>query len=184
MPLEREELKQLVGKIKTGDQQAFEQVYDAYSTALFGISYKILKDENQAEDAVQEAFVKIWSKINSFDSEKGTFFTWMLNINRNTAIDLYRKNAKKQTVSIQNDTNYVNPKLGVDSQNTDQIGIGDLLKVLPEQEQEIIEYMYFKGYTQKETAEALDIPLGTVKTRSRKALKGLKELFILLATWT
>lgn len=181
--LSKTEIKETIEAVKNGDASAFETLYDAYSEAMYGISFKILKDQKTAEDAVQDAFVKIWSKIHSFDSTKGSFFTWILNINRNTAIDIYRKTSKKTLVSIQNESNYVTSKLGTTSQNTEQIGISDLLKVLPAQEQEIIEYMYFKGFTQKETAEALNIPLGTVKTRSRKALKGLKELFILLATW-
>ncbi len=87
-------------------------------------------------------------------------------------------------VSIQKNENLVN--LGKDGkifQKTDHIGISDLVKVLPEKEQIVLAYIYFKGFTQQETAEALNLPLGTVKTRSRSALKSLKELFVILATW-
>ena len=170
--------------MKAGDYSAFEKIYDAYSPALFGISLKIVKNDDIAADVVQETFIKIWKKIGSFDRAKGTFFTWILNIARNTAIDKYRKISKVSTIPIQASENIVD--LGNEeksSQKTDHIGIKDLLKALPEDQQEIIEYLYFKGFTQVELADELNIPLGTVKTRSRAAIKNLKELFILLATW-
>lgn len=183
--LSKAELKSTITEVQGGDQAAFGKLYDAYSPAMYGISLKILNDQKVAEDAVQDAFIKIWKKIHSFDVSKGSFFTWILNVNRNTAIDKYRKLSKRTLVPIQTSESIVNNKNGnASDQQIDHIGISDLVKVLPEKEQIILEYIYFKGFTQQETADALNLPLGTVKTRSRSALKGLKELFSLLLTWT
>lgn len=183
--LSKEKLKLAITAVQNGDHLAFEQVYDAYTPAMYGISLKILNDAELAADSVQDAFIKVWKNIHSFDAKKGTFFTWILNINRNTAIDKYRKIAKTRLIPIQTNENFVDLATGNKSQQkTDHIGIQDLVKILPEKEQKIIEYIYFKGYTQQETADELGLPLGTVKTRSRSALKSLKELFTILLTWT
>lgn len=182
--LSKEELNTAIIEVQKGNARAFEQLYDAYSPAMYGISLKILNDPDSAADSVQDAFIKIWKNIHSFDVKKGTFFTWILNINRNTAIDKYRKLAKTSSVSIHTNENFVDLGTGEKSQQkTDHIGIQDLVKMLPHKEQEIIAYIYFKGYTQQETADELNLPLGTVKTRSRSALISLKELFSILLTW-
>lgn len=182
--MKQEELDISIEKIRQGDAQAFAKVYDAYSDALYGLCLKIVKDEAICEDILQDAFVKIWKKINSFDDTKGTFFTWMLNITRNTAIDKYRQIVKKSEVSIQNEsTNVSFSNASSSTININHIGLSEILKTLPDEQQEIIEYLYFKGYTQQEVSDELDIPLGTVKTRSRTALKAMKDLFIILSTW-
>lgn len=182
--MKQEDINIAVQQIKKGDTKAFERIYDAYSASLFGICLKIIKDEEASQDILQDSFVKIWKKIHSFDETKGSLFTWMLNITRNTAIDRYRQLVKKSEVSIQNeDTNVSYSKASSSTMNISHIGISELLKTLPDEQQVIIEYLYFKGYTQQEVAEELDLPLGTVKTRSRSALKAMKELFILILTW-
>ena len=182
----KDELNNAVASIKQGDQAAFERVYDAYSAALFGVCLKIVNDQELAEDVLQNAFVKIWKNIHAYDEKKGSFFTWMLNIARNSAIDKYRQNKKMSTTSIQNDGSSVDYyKENNTSINIQHIGVAELLKKLPEEQQVIVEYLYFKGYTQQEVSDELDIPLGTVKTRSRTALKALKQLFVLLLKlWT
>ncbi|MDB0011360.1 RNA polymerase sigma factor [Crocinitomicaceae bacterium] len=184
--MKEEELNSLVLKVQQGDSKAFEKIYDAYSAALFGICKKILLDTEIAEDVLQDAFIKIWQKSTSYDPSKGTFFTWMLNIARNTSIDKYRKLSKNTTFSIQNNEDYVSINKEDSKGNTistNHIGIKDLLSSLPEEQQIMIEYLYYKGYTQQEVSDELNIPLGTVKTRSRSALKALSELFIVIITW-
>jgi len=164
---------------------SFELLYDNYSAALFGVCLKILNDQELAEDVLQDAYIKIWSNIQSYDNSKGTIFTWMLNIARNSAIDKYRQQKKRSIRTIQNSTNDVGNVLSNSEEfNINTIGLNELLKKLPEDQQEIIEYLYFKGYTQQEVSDELKMPLGTVKTRSRAALKLLRDLFILLiGTW-
>lgn len=171
-----------IKNLQNGSQEAFSAIYDAYSGPLFGLCNKILNDSNAAEDVLQESFVKIWKNANKFRKGKGSFYTWMLNITRNTAVDRYRKVKKNPTDEIQNHEAYVSNVKG-QQLNIDKIGIQDLLSGLPDEQQVIIEYLYYKGYTQQETADELEMPLGTVKSRSRTALKALKELFTILLTW-
>lgn len=98
--LSKEELNTAIREVQNGSHVAFERLYDAYSPAMYGISLKILLDRDLAAEAVQDAFIKIWKNIHSFDVSKGLFFTWILNINRNTAIDKYRKIAKTTLIPI------------------------------------------------------------------------------------
>lgn len=182
--MKEEELLNNIALLQNGSQSAFEKIYNAYSDALFGLCLKVVNDQGIAEDVLQEAFVKIWKNAKKYDAAKGTFFTWMLNIARNTAIDKYRKIKKNPTEAIQdNESNVYHGSNASQSISINHIGLKDILKGLPEEQQTIIEYLYFKGYTQKETSEELDLPLGTVKTRSRTALKSLREIFIILLAW-
>ena len=174
--------EQLIDRIKSGDTEAFSIIYDKYSDALYGLILKIIKQDDLAQDILQECFVKIWEKIETFNPEKGTLFTWMLNICRNKSIDSIRKNQRtlKGYESIHNNKP-TNSSLEI---NPEVIGLEDILDKLSPEKREIIEYLYFKGYTQQETSDELNIPLGTVKTRSRTAILELKDYFtLILATW-
>ncbi|MES2798963.1 MAG: RNA polymerase sigma factor [Bacteroidota bacterium] len=179
------DINSIVQKVKQGDENAFEVLYDNYSSALFGVCLKIVNDQAVAEDVLQDAYLKIWSNIQSYDSSKGSIFTWMLNIARNSAIDKYRQQKKRNGSAIQNSANDVSNLLSNSEENNiNTIGLNELIQKLPVEQQEIIEYLYFRGYTQQELADELNIPLGTVKTRSRAALKILRDLFVLLiASW-
>jgi RNA polymerase sigma factor (sigma-70 family) len=84
----------LVSLLKANNKGAFEYLYDHYSASLFGIVCKIVKDEEKANDVMQEAFLKIWRNIAAYEESKGTLFTWMLNVTRNTAIDALHANVK------------------------------------------------------------------------------------------
>lgn len=145
---------------------------------------QIVKSDELACDVLQDAFVKIWTKIHKFDEKKGTIFTWMLNVARNTAIDYYRRASKMSKVEIQNATNNVSDSEAVSSsQKTDDIGIAEKLEKLDPDYRFILRYLYFEGYTQKEISDEFNIPLGTVKTRSRKALKLIKEYLVSFLIW-
>lgn len=166
----------LLLEVKAGNKAAFAELYDAYSAALFGVAVKVVGDEAQAADVLQDSFVKIWRYAPKYDPKKGSAFTWMLNIARNTAIDALRKSKKATLRPIQNEDAAVDKKASSE-QNTDTIGLKSMVADLPEEQQIIVEYLYFKGYTQQETSDALNLPLGTVKTRSRAALKKMAKLF-------
>jgi RNA polymerase sigma factor (sigma-70 family) len=138
---------------------------------------QILDDVDLANDVLQEVFVNIWRKIESYDSNKGRLFTWMLNITRNAAIDVlrsksYQNSQKNQSISDQNEFDAG----GKTSQlNIDNIGVRKMLEKLKVEQRVLIELAYFKGYTHEEIAEIESIPLGTVKTRIRSALIQLRE---------
>ncbi len=180
--LAKSELENLTLRFKNGQDSALSDIYDHFSGALFGIAKKIVNSQEVAEDVLQDSFIKIWKKRDTFDSEKATLFTWMLNITRNTAIDYYRKSKKSNLTSIQDFENGVYDSTG-GVQNINTIGLQNLVSKLNADQQVMIEYLYFKGYTQQEVSDELDIPLGTVKTRSRSAVQELRKYFSLLLFW-
>lgn len=169
--------EQLVGALKSKDRGALEYLYDNYSGALYGVVFRILNNQEIAEEALQDAFLKIWDKVDSYDSTKGRLFTWMLNIARNLAIDKTRSkeiSKEKKTAPLENLVNSIDSKAYVEMR-TDGIGLKETLKKLTEDQQFVIEYLYFRGYSQSEVSEEFGIPLGTVKTRLRLAMIELRN---------
>lgn len=176
------EISALVSKVKAGDQNAFAEVYDRYCGAINGVIKRFITDDDIAQDVLQDTFIKVWKNIQMYDDTKGSFFTWMLNIARNTSIDALRKLKKEGKSEIQVLETTVNSSVTV-QQNVSTIGLRQLVDRLPAEQQTMIEYLYFKGYTQQEVADELEIPLGTVKTRSRMAMMELRKWFTLLILW-
>lgn len=176
------EINALVAEVKAGNQTAFAEVYDRYSGAINGVIGRFISDEAIAQDVLQDTFIKVWKNIRMYDDTKGSFFTWMLNIARNTSIDALRKLKKEGKSEIQILETTVNSSTTV-QQNVGTIGLRQLVDRLPAEQQTMIEYLYFKGYTQQEVADELEIPLGTVKTRSRMAMAELRKWFTLLILW-
>lgn len=171
--------KELVGLLKNKDKKGFELLYDNYSRVLYGIVLKIVHSESLAEDVLQDAFVKIWKNIDAYDVSKGTLFTWLLNVCRNTAIDRLRSQSYKHTNKIQSLDNHVSMMDGQSQTQSavDHIGLDKVVDTLKPEQKIIIDYIYFKGFTQAEVAEELNIPLGTVKTRVKSAINHLREFF-------
>ncbi len=181
-----EEIEQdkLIEQLKKGDKRSFELLYENYSSALYGVVYRIIQKEDAAADAMQESFVKIWKKIDSFDQQKGRLYTWMLNIARNTAIDKVRKLRREGKVEIQTFESFVSSSnVHQTSMNVDHLGVKEVVDKLDDDHKLIIKYLYFGGYTQKEVSDELDIPLGTVKTRARNGLKKLRKMMTNFIFW-
>lgn len=155
-----------------------EYLYDHYSGALLGVISRIIKKDALAEEILQDVFLKIWDRIDSYDATKGKLFTWMLNIARNQAIDKTRSkefSKGKKTDDIENLVSKVDKK-DFTELSVESIGLAELLKQLPEDQRFVIDQHYLKGYTQAEVSEEFNLPLGTVKTRMRLAMKGLRNL--------
>jgi RNA polymerase sigma-70 factor (ECF subfamily) len=149
---------------------------------LYGVISRIIKKEDIAEEVLQDAFLKIWDKIDSYDASKGKLFTWMLNISRNLAIDKIRSKEISREVKTSGIDNLVHSVevSGSVQQNEDAIGVKEILKDLPDDQQFVVEHLYFKGYSQSELAEEFNIPLGTVKTRLRLAMNQLRSIVNLI----
>lgn len=148
-------------------------LYDHYSGSLFGMINRILGDEQLAEDALQRSMLKIWENISSYDMTKSSFFTWMSVIARNTALDQKRLKAyqaKQKTIQV-DDIVYNG---AVKTPNGANIDAARLLAGLEENGRIVLEYAYLRGHTQQEISDLLNIPLGTVKTRLRKAISDLR----------
>ena len=172
-------ISNLIFALKQKDEAAFSFLYDRYSAALYGIVFKIVNNENDANDVLQDVFVNIWKNIETYNEDKGgSLFTWMLNIARNKAIDIYRQknriaeNQKEfQRVSISNESLYVH------SIKVNTIGVNKLVDSIKPELKQLIDLHYYKGFTHQEIAEITNMPLGTVKTKIRTAMTQLKNVF-------
>lgn len=165
--------------LQSGNTEILKTVYERYAPALLGVISRMVNDDHLAEDILQEAFVKIWHNAASYDASKGRLFTWMLNICRNLSIDKMRsKGFKTGKATISDETRlYEDPGKIYDAIRPETIGLREMVDKLKPEWRELIDLVYFKGYTQQEVAEALQMPLGTVKTRLRSAILELRTIF-------
>ncbi|MBL0882338.1 MAG: sigma-70 family RNA polymerase sigma factor [Chitinophagaceae bacterium] len=167
---------ELVRLLQQRNQHVFSYLYDNYSGALLSIICNIVKDEELANDVLQEVFVKIWRQIESYDSSKGRLFTWMLNIARNASIDTVRSKSYQNNLQNRELSEDVYVSAGTSQLQVDQIGLRKVVHQLKEEHRVLIDLSYFQGFTQDEISKMLDIPLGTVKTRLRTALTQLRGI--------
>ncbi|RYY41106.1 MAG: sigma-70 family RNA polymerase sigma factor [Chitinophagaceae bacterium] len=166
---------ELVNLLRAKDNAAFTYLYDHYAGALQGIVRQIVNDEELSHDVVQEVFVSIWRKIESYDATKGRLFTWMLNIARNAAIDKVRSKSFQQGLRQQS-LDGAEHLGAVVKPGGDDIGLKKVLLRLKEEQRLLIDLSYYQGFTHDQIARELNIPLGTVKTRLRSALSQLRTL--------
>lgn len=169
---------QIIKLLAQKDKRAISILYDQYGPALYGIILKIVKKEAIAQDVLQDSFIKIWKNGPMYNSQKGTLFTWMLNIARNTAIDKtrskhYRVNDFIEEVSHE----HGNSLEWSFAPKPEHIGLKKIINNLDEKYRLIIELIYFRGLSQQEVHEQLNIPLGTVKSRLRIGLRELRKVF-------
>lgn len=169
--------QELVLSLKAKDQQSFSYLYDNYSGALYTIVLQVVPDRELASDVLQEVFVNIWRKIESYDATKGRLFTWMLNVARNLAIDMVRSKAYQNAQKNQGmpETEFFDKAGGSSQLSVDNIGLRKIVNKLKAEHRVLIDMAYFNGYTHEEIAQLQGLPLGTVKTRIRSALTQLRE---------
>ena len=170
--------EELIPLLLKKDDRSFTLLYDNYSKSLYGVIFTLIKDREEAEDVLQEVFIKIWKNIDSYSESKGRLYTWMLNIARNTSIDKLRSKGFNNNQKNLSSDNFVH--ILDDNSKTinriDAIGIKEFIKKLKPKCIQIIDLLFFKGYTQQETSDELEIPLGTVKTQNRNCMNELRLL--------
>ncbi|XLS27979.1 RNA polymerase sigma factor [Flavobacteriaceae bacterium M23B6Z8] len=170
----------LIARLKEKDTDAFEKLYEMFSDSMLGVIYTIIRDQEVAEEILQDVFVKVWHKAADYDASKGRFFTWLLNISRNAAIDYTRSkrfNKQKQNLSSDLFVSILEDEDNLEGR-TDAIGIRKFVSQLKQTCIEIIDLLYFKGFTHSEAAEKLKIPAGTLKTRNRSCISKLREIVL------
>lgn len=168
--------QELVDLLQQRNQKAFGYLYDHYSASLYGIVNAIVLDKESANDVLQQVFINIWKKIESYDASKGRLFTWMLNIARNAAIDEIRSRAHKDSMKNQPFEGNVSISGLSVHPNIEDSGLKKLLGKLKEEWRILVDLSYFQGFTHEEISKTLNIPLGTVKTRIRAALIQLRTM--------
>ncbi|MBC8082529.1 MAG: sigma-70 family RNA polymerase sigma factor [Hymenobacter sp.] len=164
-------------RLRNRDESAMTLFYDRYSAALYGVIMRIVKKEEEAEDVLQESMVKIWNSFGSYDAGKGRLFTWVMNVCRNLAIDKIRSRQYRvgnRTQPLEDSAAVREP--AATTFRPEHIGLQEMTKKLNPDQQQVVDMLYFGGYTQSEVAEELNLPLGTVKTRARAAIKVLSKL--------
>ncbi|MDG1572646.1 sigma-70 family RNA polymerase sigma factor [Robiginitalea sp. M366] len=173
------EAADLVGRVQDKDMEAFRELHTRFAENICGAINAVVRDPMLAEELCQDVFVTVWEKAGQYNASKGRVFTWLLNIARNRAIDHLRsRNYKrqKQNLHTENFVDTENEAVELPEEShplAEKLGL--YLQGLTEKCRQIIQLIYFRGYSQKAIAEELDIPLGTVKTRNRDCLGRLRK---------
>ena len=166
------------------DQQGMRHLFHYYGGALLSTIQPIIPEKEVAEEVLHDALLKVWNNVGSYDAGKSRFFTWMARIARNQAIDRRRSKAYRKA----HKTDALSPIVGNSERNStttavDHIGLETVLGKLDDNHRRLIELLYLQDYSQSEAAKELGIPLGTVKTRSRRAIQQLRQFLSNELTW-
>lgn len=164
-----------------GDESAFARIYDRYSPILLGLLLRILRSRAEAEDVLQEVFLQVWQRAHSFDSERGRAFTWLVTLARSRAIDRLRSVGSRERAAQRSAEEA--PPESEPAEWADNAAIRaeraeavrEALAQLPEEQRQVLLLAYLEGMSQSEIAAAKNQPLGTVKTRTRSALRKLGD---------
>ena len=173
-----EELISLVGQ---GDAEAFATLYDRHSRPAYSLAYRMMGEQQAAEDLVQDAFLKLWRLATSYRAERASVRTWLLSIVHNRGIDQLRSLASRrrtqEKIEASAPKSQPSEAFAQSWRNSQREQVREALKTLPKEQLKTLELAYFSGYTHAEIAELLDVPLGTVKGRMRLGLKKMRDYF-------
>jgi len=172
-------LAELLKACSLGDQDAFAKLYDATASRLFGLVLRTVRDRAQAEEVTQDAYLDIWRNSSRFDPDRGSAISWLMTIGHRKAVDRVRSaeatrrrdtayEARDQAIAFDQTVEEAH-------RNLDAQRVHRALETLTESQRGALELAYFGGYTHREVATMLDLPLGTAKTRIRDALIRLRD---------
>ena len=179
--------QEMIAQIGRRDQGAFSALYDRLSGPLYSLAFKMLGDASDAQAALQEVFVQIWSRASTYDSEKSSVFSWAVLLTRSRAIDRLRARDRRLRVVVEStaenkvaeatDASTVESAADTANKKDEAAHVRSLLNNLPEDQRQAIELAFFGHRTHHEIAAQLGQPLGTVKARIRRGLLKLREQF-------
>jgi len=169
----------LVLRLQRRDPQALAELYDRYGRLVFSLILRVVRDAGIAEDLVQETFLRVWNRVQGFESGKGTIGPWLLAVARNRAIDYLRSAGGRERNALELEET-THPALASDIEqsllDSDRIRrVKAAMDKLSPNQRQAIELAYFEGLSQSEMAERMGQPLGTVKTWVRTALRSLRD---------
>lgn len=177
--------EQLMARVIKQDMAAYKALYERYKRSVLGLSYKILRDQAAAEEVVQETFWRIWNSAASFDTQRGSFPNWMFGIARNLSIDIVRRGQKikmQALPDLYHDHFEPSPHFEADHNVADAAQsllrheqVHAAITTLPNEQRDVVEWIYFQGKTRRQIAQEYDIPFGTINTRAKLALDKLKR---------
>ena len=166
----------LLDRIVARDERAVAELYDTHSRLLYGLILRILRDRSEAEEVLQEVFVLVWTRAETYNVSLGSPAAWLVRIARNRAIDRLRANS----VRLRAVESAPLPEAAASPEtqavaSEQQRAVVRALEALPPDQRMLIEQAYFAGLTQSELAERFKLPLGTVKTRIRSGMMALRQ---------
>ncbi len=175
------EAAELLGKVAHGERAAFSELYDRMSGALFALCISMLEDRAEAEDTLQEVFLIVWSRASQYDPALGKPVSWLMTVARNKCLDKIRSLKRKRTGLQKAEEEIKTSQAGERDANVlasrdKRESLRRALAQLPENQRQVIELAFIKGFTQTEIAEHLGDPIGTVKARIRRGMLKMRDL--------
>lgn len=175
--MEQDEVAEMLARCGLGDRAAFRALYDACASKLFGVTLRILGNRAEAEEALQEAFVKIWNSAGRHQAGRGSAIGWMVSIARNQSIDMLRAR-KAPTRELDTMPELADARPGPEADalaSDDRRRLLDCLGGLAPDRAAAVRAAYVEGYSYEELARRHDVPLNTMRTWLRRALISLRE---------
>jgi RNA polymerase sigma-70 factor, ECF subfamily len=173
----------LLPAVAKGSVTAFEELYDRYSSTIYALLLRILSNADDAQEVLQETFVKAWTSAKMFDAVRGSEVAWLISIARSRGIDRLRsrriRNEREdeagREISVR--SSFLDMTTGADLaiQSQERVAVRSALAALPDAQRVALELAYFEGLSQSEIASRLSEPLGTIKTRMQLGMKKLRD---------
>ncbi|HVB65805.1 MAG TPA: sigma-70 family RNA polymerase sigma factor [Nitrolancea sp.] len=185
--------QELIERIRQDrDQPAMAELYDRYARPVYSLAFHVLREQRAAEDVVQDVFLGFWNRPFTYVDARGTFGPWILRVARNRSIDVLRKRSRERSPGDDEYASLFEERIiDPEPEPGDQVWtqavaqqVRTAMLELNEAQRQVIELAYFYGMTQSEMADHLSIPLGTIKTRVRTALRRLSEIMVEANAWT
>ena len=165
---------ELLARVGTGDRAAFEELYRRFARPVLGLALRRLGDRGRAEDATQEAFASVWRAARTYRRERGPVAPWLYAVARNAIADRGRARTEPPAEPVDTASDAPGPPDRAE-QSWIAWRVHRAMETLPESERTVLELAYWRGLSQSEISERIDVPLGTVKTRTRSGLRRLAE---------
>ena len=191
--LSQEEERRLLARLRARDEGALAELYDELAPWVLGLAFRILQDDDEAEEVVGDVFTQVWRHADRHDARRGPLVPWILSIARNRALDLLRRRrrwwhkAERWQRARDTDDGGVTAAAGAAEASVPGFPVHrevhQALAALPEDQRRVVALAYFEGLSHSEIAKRLDLPLGTVKTRMRIAQGKLADALQHLKDW-
>ena len=173
----------LMRRVAQGDRSGFEELYDRFSRVLFSTAYRVLNNQEAAEDVLQDVFIQIWEKAPLYDPSRGKPMTWAITLTRNKAIDRLRSTVRRNRLGDElereaQSQDQFDDRSSFDALATEDRGklVREAIQKLSQDQREAIDLAFFSSLTQLEISERLNVPLGTIKARIRRGMLRLRDV--------